>query len=273
MRARNIKPALFKNEHIADLDPYDRLLFIGLWCMADREGRLEDRPKRIKMELFPCDNYDVEAGLLRLQTADGGLIRRYEVCGFQVISVTNFLKHQNPHGTEADSALPDEHGIFTVYDRNKNKYVVGDPIRLTLKEMQDNGYITVTKPLCNSMVTDTKPSDSLIPDSLIPDIPLPPTTEVMKQVRKTTRFVKPTVEEVAAYIKEKGFTISAQRFVDGNQQKGWIIGAKTPMKDWKAAVRTWQANEDSGVFKKQSPSTPESTGIFKVILPEEEAAL
>ena len=52
-RARNIKPGLFSNEVIAELPAFDRLLFIGLWCLADREGRLEDRPKRIKMELFP----------------------------------------------------------------------------------------------------------------------------------------------------------------------------------------------------------------------------
>jgi hypothetical protein len=177
VRARNIKPALFKNEHIADLNPFDRLLFIGLWCMADREGRLEDRPKRIKMELFPCDNYDVEAGLLRLQVADGGLIRRYEVCGFQVISVTNFLKHQNPHGTEADSLLPNEDGIFTKYERNKNKHVSSGPIFLSLKEMQDNGYITVTKQVCTGMETVSKPPDSLIPDSLIPESPLNPPRE------------------------------------------------------------------------------------------------
>ena len=48
-RARNIKPAFFKNELLAELDAFDRLLFIGLWCLADREGRTEDRPKRIKM--------------------------------------------------------------------------------------------------------------------------------------------------------------------------------------------------------------------------------
>lgn len=37
-RARNIKPSFFKNEDLADLNPFDRLLFIGLWCLADREG-------------------------------------------------------------------------------------------------------------------------------------------------------------------------------------------------------------------------------------------
>ena len=45
MRARNIKPGFFKNDALAELDFAGRLLFIGLWGIADRAGRLEDRPK------------------------------------------------------------------------------------------------------------------------------------------------------------------------------------------------------------------------------------
>src|SRR5262244_3073085 len=53
IRARNIKPGIFKNELLGAADPLLTLLFEGLWCMADREGRLEDRPLRIKAEIFP----------------------------------------------------------------------------------------------------------------------------------------------------------------------------------------------------------------------------
>ena len=104
-RARNIKPGLFSNELLVELPAFDRLVFIGLWCLADREGRLEDRVKRIKIELFPCDDYDVDAGLARLAAA--GFISRYQVSGFSVIEIVNFQKHQSPHGTEKDSTLPD----------------------------------------------------------------------------------------------------------------------------------------------------------------------
>ena len=51
-RARNIKPGFFDNETLGELPALTRLLFIGLWCLADREGRLQDRPKRIKKELL-----------------------------------------------------------------------------------------------------------------------------------------------------------------------------------------------------------------------------
>ena len=103
-RARNIKPSFFTNEDLVELPLEDRLLFIGLWTLADREGRLEDRPKRIKMAVFPADNVDVDASLARL--AKSGFIARYEARGIACIQVLNFAKHQNPHVREAASDLP-----------------------------------------------------------------------------------------------------------------------------------------------------------------------
>jgi len=105
MRSRNIKPGFFKNELLAELPYETRLLFIGLWTMADREGRLEDRSKRIWVELFPYDgNLDVEAMLDQLKAK--GFISRYEVKGFRYIEVCNFIKHQDPHYREKASEIP-----------------------------------------------------------------------------------------------------------------------------------------------------------------------
>ena len=59
-RARNIKPGFYKNEDLAECSPWARLIFPGLWMLADREGRMEDRPKRIKGELLPYDSIDVD---------------------------------------------------------------------------------------------------------------------------------------------------------------------------------------------------------------------
>lgn len=119
-RARNIKPSFFKNEILIELPFETRLLFIGLWTLADREGRLEDRPKRIKMEIFPADNLDVDSLLSQLNKA--GFIQRYvpaldqhDASMVQVnsayIQIVNFVKHQNPHIKEAKSAIPalDQH--------------------------------------------------------------------------------------------------------------------------------------------------------------------
>ena len=104
MRARNIKPGFFKNEELAELPYEGRLLFIGLWCLADREGRLEDRPKRIKGELFSFDSVDVDK--LLNQLASLNLIIRYEVGGLKYIEIPKFSTHQNPHYKENPSIIP-----------------------------------------------------------------------------------------------------------------------------------------------------------------------
>lgn len=60
--------------------------------------------------------------------------------------------------------------------------------------------------------------------------------------RPPARFVPPTVEEVAAYCKERGNTVDPQHFVDYYSANGWVQGRGKPIKDWKAAVRTWERN-------------------------------
>ena len=67
---------------------------------------------------------------------------------------------------------------------------------------------------------------------------------IKERAVKTTRFVKPTVQEVTAYCQERKNVIDPQQFIDHNEANGWIRGRNTPMKDWKAAVRYW---ERSGV--------------------------
>ncbi|WP_448693558.1 hypothetical protein [Pseudomonas rhizophila] len=105
-RSRNIKPGFFSNEHLAELDFATRLLFIGMWTEADREGRLEDRPRRLKMALFPADNVDIEFMLNGLESY--GFIRRYVANGCRAIQIVSWAKHQNPHVKEAQSTIPAE---------------------------------------------------------------------------------------------------------------------------------------------------------------------
>ena len=76
----------------------------GLWTLADREGRLEDRHKQIKMELFPVDNIDVDSMLEELQSRK--FLIRYEAEQHKYIEITNFIKHQDPHYKEVASVIP-----------------------------------------------------------------------------------------------------------------------------------------------------------------------
>ena len=56
-----------------------------------------------------------------------------------------------------------------------------------------------------------------------------------------SRFVPPTLEEVAAYCRERGKGVDPQRFHDYYTANGWTQGKGKPIKDWRAAVRTWEA--------------------------------
>ena len=99
-RIRTIKPDFFLHEELAELSMTHRLLFIGLWTLADKEGRLDDRPRRIKASIFPWDDCDVDCLLFDL--AERGFIVRYEDSKkARLIEIPGFLKHQRPHPKEA----------------------------------------------------------------------------------------------------------------------------------------------------------------------------
>jgi len=112
-RSRNIKPGFFTNDQLAELPALTRLLFIGLWTLVDRDGRIEDRPKKIRAECMPYDDMDAESALQAL--CNSGFILRYESGGTKCIQVQNWGKHQNPHVKEQPSSLPapDKHGAST----------------------------------------------------------------------------------------------------------------------------------------------------------------
>lgn len=82
-------------------------MFQGLWCMADKLGRLEDRPKHLKVMIMPYDKTDMDKTLCILSTGDKPFIIRYQVDNKGYIQIVNFLKHQKPHHTEKDSIIPE----------------------------------------------------------------------------------------------------------------------------------------------------------------------
>jgi len=104
MRSRTLKASYFTSEQVASLEPLTRQLFQGLWCLADREGRLENRPLTIKARVLPFDNCDVATMLLEIERA--GLIALYEVDRRKLIQVVKFTTHQNVHPKEQPSELP-----------------------------------------------------------------------------------------------------------------------------------------------------------------------
>lgn len=104
-RIRYLKFGFFENEELSSLSAYHRLCFAGLWLLADREGRIEDRPKRIHAKLFPYEpSLDMNALLHDLAVSN--FITRYVVGENRVIQVVNFSEHQRPRHDEQASELP-----------------------------------------------------------------------------------------------------------------------------------------------------------------------
>lgn len=79
--------------------------------------------------------------------------------------------------------------------------------------------------------------------------------EISKKSTRQKKFVPPTVEEVAAYCLERKNKVDAAYFVDHYTSNGWKVG-KQNMKDWKAAVRTWEKNGYNQPSKKQDAVEP-----------------
>jgi len=117
-RARTIKPGFFTNDALAGLPMATRLLFAGLWTIADRDGRLLDRPRKIKADVMPYDDMDPDQALQQL--ADAGFVVRYVADEQRVIQVIHWDKHQNPHPREAASELPPRSGSGRTKDMPSN---------------------------------------------------------------------------------------------------------------------------------------------------------
>lgn len=85
------------------------------------------------------------------------------------------------------------------------------------------------------------------------------TNNIYTDKPKTTKFIIPKIEEVKAYCIERNNRVDAERWIDYYISNGWLVG-KNKMKDWKAAVRTWERGNTSGTNAKQNKGESKSTG-------------
>lgn len=165
LRTRVIRPGLVTNEVLAGLGLEAEALFIRLWMLADREGRLEDRPAKIRAEAFP---YHAEITAQTVENllkslAKAGFIIRYKArigddrVASPLICVVNFQKHQWIHGHERASVLPahpqvgrdkrlKNQNVYTSPDMSgddrtsprKSSLVTSNPLLVTNKHLDDD---------------------------------------------------------------------------------------------------------------------------------------
>ena len=223
-RTRSIKPGFFDNEILGDLPPLTRLLFIGLWCIADREGRLEDRPKRIKKALLGYDDVstnDVSEMLQELH--DGGFIVRYAIQGEDFIQVVNFTKHQNPHVKEKASEIPPppENPTYRSYGEDYEEN--GD------EEDENEEHRTSTGQVSDKHQTSTIQAPPITVNRLPSTGNLPPgTTEAREETCATAETEEPRTAE----------TIAKQRFDLFWAAYPKKVGKKDAQREWRNAKVT-----------------------------------
>lgn len=201
-RSRNIKPGFFTNDDLGELEPLARLLFAGMWTIADRSGRLEDRPKKIKAEVLPYDNCDAEAFLAQL--AERGFILRYEAVGKRFIQILAWGKHQNPHCKEAASTIPAPDGHVDEQEEEQVKH----------------GASTVQAQVEHSPLPERA---GLIPDSLnlIPD-----SSPLIPSEKKAARAPRKPAADAAVSLSASDL---AAEGVDPQHAKDWRKARKSPI--------------------------------------------
>lgn len=103
-RMRSLRPDYFLREDMADVSLEAHFLLGGLAVLADRDGRLLDRPRTIRAQVFPFREVDVEKALGELIAA--GVLARYSVEGKAVLALLTWEQDQQPHPKETSLGLP-----------------------------------------------------------------------------------------------------------------------------------------------------------------------
>ena len=209
-----------ESDAFLDMPSSTQMLYFHLSMNADDDGFVNNPKKIQRMCGASDDDFKLLVAKSFVILFESGII---------------VIKHWKMHNyIQSDRYRPtdyvDEKSMLGV---KRNKAYTLDENKMYTKCIQD---VSVGK---DSIGKDSIGKDSIGKDS------------IGESVRggKAKRFIPPTVEEVEAYCSERGNGIDAQSFIDFYESKGWMIG-KNKMKDWKAAVRTWERSRNKNSTEK-----------------------
>ena len=203
---RMFAKTIVTSDAFLDMPPTARCLYFTLGMFADDDGFVNN-PKSIMRQIgSTSDDMNI-------------LIAKKFVLAFE--SGVIVIKHWKIHNyIQSDRYHP------TKYQEEKSTLLLDENKAYTQADtpcIQDVSKVDTEARLGKDRLGE----DSLSNYSLESDKP------------KNKRFKPPTVEEVAAYIREKGYRINAEQFIDYYESNGWMVG-KSHMKDCKATVRNWE---------------------------------
>ena len=213
MPNRILKESICTSDNIDQLSAFEETVFYRLIVNCDDFGRFDGRPKIIASKLFPLKDIRTNQieSALRALTS-AELVILYEVDGKPFLQMKTWDRHQQIRAKKSKYPTPED------------------------------GNITSAS-ICNQLISD---------DSKCPRNPIQSESESnpIERAQTAKRFTPPSTEEVKTYCRERGNGIDAQTFVDFYSAKGWKVG-NTPMKDWKACVRTWEQRDRKPSVKPQ----------------------
>lgn len=201
------------------------VIWFKLLCMAGKQNNsgvfmLNDKIAYTDEMLATVFRRPLNTVRLALKTFEAyGMIEIVD----NVVTIPNWEKHQSLDALEK------------AREKNRKKVAAYREKQKLLAAGDCNGYSNVTVTKCNDIDKNKKENENR------EDI------EEKKELKKSktaSRFTPPTLDEVKAYCSERGNNVDAQRFIDYYTANGWKVG-RNSMKDWKAAVRTWERSNDN----------------------------
>lgn len=225
---------IIDSDAFLDMPLSTQALYFHLNMRADDDGFVNN-PKRIQRTIGASDDD------LKL------LIAKRFTIGFECGVIV--IKHWRMHNTlRKDRYNPTQYQeeLAMLDVKDNNAYTEKNPALPVLEE----SVATTWQPNGNQVATQY----SIGKDSIVK---LNICDEKAEEKPKRTRFSPPTVDEVKAYCKERNNNVDAERFIDYYNSNGWMVG-KNKMKDWKAAVRTWENNGYGSGTRKNQPKETKS---------------
>jgi len=231
-RIRTIKPDFWTDEEVVELDPLDRLLFIGLWNFCDDQGFIDYRPKKIKMQVLPADDADIPEAMERLRRAS--LVVAYDAPTGVVIHIRNWAKHQRISNPSKERYLPSDLRELPCIPDTLASPRDSYPPEGKGREGKWKGRDGAGAPHLEYRVGDDEPAEVMVPNTL-------PETVFPKGWGASARHI--------AYAAENSLDIRGEfeRFRDHARDKGRLS------RDWDAALMGWL--RDSAARSKRPPGS------------------
>lgn len=252
-RIRNIKPEFFINPELQDLEAsnpgaYPMMVYEGLWTQSSKNGVFLWEPRILKLYILPFLPFDISETMEILYRA--GFLKKFQHEGKKYGYIPTFREHQTISGQEINqkAKYPDytEGSDWHVStDMQGSEDAQGSDMEVTsdvlgskreARGTADLGHRTLDIGHRTLDVGNARgaPTASSAP---------PPQKITETNPSRCQRFSKPSLEEVSAYCLERGNGIAPDKFIAHYESNGWMVG-RTHMKDWRAAIRTWEHHRD-----------------------------